>query len=235
MARHRTPVVLTELGRYTCRHCGVRFAWQSTRPNGGGKPPAFCSTKCQHDSRKTLRGTCLYCGGEVWSHKPASYCSPACHQPNPLRSELPADHWARWYGATSVLPVRRPRFTGAWCQRCGTGFVVDRGRGSPPRYCSRRCRRADNRARRRARKSGAYVTRVWRRRVFERDGWTCHLCRRKVRRSAVVPHPLAPVIDHVVPLSAGGAHEPANCRCAHFICNSIKRDAGGGEQLLLIG
>ncbi|MBF6368413.1 HNH endonuclease [Nocardia puris] len=71
--------------------------------------------------------------------------------------------------------------------------------------------------------------------MFERDRWKCHLCKRKVRRSAVVPHPLAPTIDHVIPLSKGGTHEPANCATAHFRCNYTKRDCGGGEQLALLG
>ncbi len=49
--------------------------------------------------------------------------------------------------------------------------------------------------------------------------------------------PLAPVIDHIVPLDAGGLHEPANVQCAHFLCNSKKgaRVYGAGEQLRLVG
>lgn len=244
MARTRTPVVLTPLGRYECRQCGIRFAWQSTRPNGGGKPPAFCSTKCQHDSRKTLRGTCLYCGAEVWSHKPATYCSPACHQPNPPRSELPADHWARWYGATSPLPPSPPPpstpILVVSCVDCDRLFVVPYWRGRS-KTCDG-CRATRNLAmkrqakhRRRARKRDAYVADVYRLDVYNRDGWRCHICRRRVRRDKVAPHPLAPTIDHIVPLAAGGTHEPANCATAHFVCNATKGDRGGGEQLALIG
>ena len=76
---------------------------------------------------------------------------------------------------------------------------------------------------------------MYRQKVFERDHWVCQLCRRKVNRTATAPHPKAPVIDHVIPLNKGGTHEPANVQCAHFICNSIKGDRGGGEQLALIG
>ncbi|WP_020572549.1 HNH endonuclease [Parafrankia discariae] len=36
------------------------------------------------------------------------------------------------------------------------------------------------------------------------------------------------MIDHIVPLAAGvelgGVHAPWNVQCAHFLCNSIKRD-----------
>lgn len=71
--------------------------------------------------------------------------------------------------------------------------------------------------------------------VFERDRWTCQLCGKKIKRDAEVPHPLAPTIDHIIPLADDGTHEPANCQAAHFACNSRKRDRGGGEQLALVG
>ena len=95
--------------------------------------------------------------------------------------------------------------------------------------------RAVAKAKRRAVKKSAFVENVYRRKVFERDGWRCQLCRKPVKRDAVVPHPKAPVLDHIIPLAAGGTHEPANVQCAHYLCNSLKGDRGGGEQLLLIG
>jgi 5-methylcytosine-specific restriction endonuclease McrA len=58
--------------------------------------------------------------------------------------------------------------------------------------------------------------------VYARDGWTCGLCGGAVERDEVVPHPLAPVVDHVISLANGGTHEPANVQCAHFLCNSRK-------------
>jgi len=52
-----------------------------------------------------------------------------------------------------------------------------------------------------------------------------------------VPHPLAPTIDHLIPLADGGSDSPANVATAHFLCNSTKgeRHGGGGDQLTLIG
>jgi 5-methylcytosine-specific restriction endonuclease McrA len=35
---------------------------------------------------------------------------------------------------------------------------------------------------------------------------------------------MAPTIDHVLALAAGGTHEMANVQAAHFICNSLKGD-----------
>ena len=156
------------------------------------------------------------------------------------RTELPADHWARWYGATSDWtppPPKPARFISARCAGCGQWFVSDmyrrRGRDHAI-YCTRKCKSHAAGDRRRARKSDAYVADVWRHKVYESDGWRCHICGKKVRRTATVPHPMAPTIDHVIPLADGGTHEPANCRTAHFMCNSVKGNRGGGEQMLLI-
>jgi 5-methylcytosine-specific restriction endonuclease McrA len=73
--------------------------------------------------------------------------------------------------------------------------------------------------------------------IFERDGWRCQLCRRPVKRAATVPHPLAPTIDHVIPLALGGPDAPENVQCACFECNTHKSHGvlGPGEQLRLIG
>ncbi|MEO6627619.1 MAG: HNH endonuclease signature motif containing protein [Aquihabitans sp.] len=76
---------------------------------------------------------------------------------------------------------------------------------------------------------------VFRYKIYERDGWKCKICRKAVKRDAVVPHPMAPTIDHILPLAAGGTHEPANVQCAHFLCNAQKGDRPADDQLMLIG
>jgi len=50
----------------------------------------------------------------------------------------------------------------------------------------------------------------------------------------VVPHPKAPTIDHIVPLSAGGDDTKANVQLAHFSCNT-RKNVGGSQQLRIIG
>lgn len=136
----------------------------------------------------------------------------------------------------------RPRFVSAQCVECGDWFIGDRhkyysaGGGLP--HCSDQCSARRNRRigkeRRRALKRDAYRANVPRRQVYEADGWRCHICGKKVKRRSQVPDPMAPTIDHVVPLAQGGTHEPANCRTAHFICNARKGDRGGGEQMILL-
>ena len=76
------------------------------RAGGGGRRlGATCSTTCRVRAKAILRGE---------------------------RTQLPADHWARWYGKTSAWP----RFGFADCTWCGRKFVKRSPKG---RLCSRTC------------------------------------------------------------------------------------------------
>jgi 5-methylcytosine-specific restriction endonuclease McrA len=68
--------------------------------------------------------------------------------------------------------------------------------------------------------------------IYERDGWVCQLCGVPVNREAAANDNDAASIDHVIPVSRGGAHTVANCQCAHRSCNSAKgaRVPGGCLQ-----
>lgn len=140
---------------------------------------------------------------------------------------------------TVPTPPPRPRlFTAGPCARCGASFVAfDPSRTA--NVCSARCGKGLGRDRRRARKRDAYVEDVWRERIYRRDGYRCQLCRRKVRRDVAVPHPLAPTLDHIIPLAAGveagGVHAPHNVQCAHYMCNCTKQANMITVQLALFG
>lgn len=88
---------------------------------------------------------------------------------------------------------------------------------------------------RRARILNAHVADVDILAVYERDKWRCGLCHKKVNRTLKWPDPMSASLDHVIPLSDGGTHEPANVQLAHLGCNAGKRNRGGGEQLALLG
>lgn len=107
------------------------------------------------------------------------------------------------------------------CEECGSGFVARVNNGFP-RFCSKACKAKAKSQTRRARVRTSAVGRVSRSRIFKRDGWMCQICGEAVDRSAQVPHPLAPTLDHVVPLSLGGPHTEANLQLAHFYCNTLK-------------
>jgi len=67
--------------------------------------------------------------------------------------------------------------------------------------------------------------------IFKRDGYICQLCKKKTRPGYKRTHPLYPHLDHIQPLSLGGAHSKQNvqCLCAH--CNLTKSNTGIGDQL----
>jgi 5-methylcytosine-specific restriction endonuclease McrA len=53
-------------------------------------------------------------------------------------------------------------------------------------------------------------------------GTTCGICMEAVDLDLMKPNPLAPSIDHVVPVAFGGTDDLANLQIAHFGCNQRK-------------
>ena len=58
--------------------------------------------------------------------------------------------------------------------------------------------------------------------IFDRDGWTCQLCLHPVSQDADPNGDEGASLDHIVPQSEGGLHEPANLRLAHRWCNTMR-------------
>lgn len=87
---------------------------------------------------------------------------------------------------------------------------------------------------RRARINGAVVEKYKSEDIFERDGWRCQLCGKKINRKLKSPHLMSATIDHIVPLALGGNDTTKNVQAAHMVCNSSKRHKNIG-QLRLIG
>lgn len=174
--------------------------------------PAPAERRCVHCQALLSGLRVKYCGNECYRlhsrkplvERPCRYCGKAF---------VPLQSTERWQHATKVCSVD--------CQN------EERREASRIYSYAARARR---KVRMRKPEGSALVVR---KRIYERDGWRCHLCSKPVKRDAVVPHPQAPTIDHLIPLAAGGTHEPHNVRTAHFICNS-KRGAGGVVQLLLV-
>lgn len=115
------------------------------------------------------------------------------------------------------------------CEHCKKSFSPLRG-ARQIRYCSsgcatdaRRLTRTGTTHRRRAKKYGCEYEPVDKQTVFERDGWQCYIClcdTPKEMRGTKAGN--APELDHVAPLSKGGAHSYENTRCACRRCNLAK-------------
>jgi 5-methylcytosine-specific restriction endonuclease McrA len=114
------------------------------------------------------------------------------------------------------------------CRRCAAPFVGTKQQ----LFCTVKCSRAfrgqfdGRRERHWTRKTGAKYEAVSFQKVYERDGGACQICWKPVDRSlrGDVRNPLAPTLDHIIPLSKGGAHTYANVRLAHCGCNNEKAD-----------
>lgn len=188
----------------------------------------FCSVACReavYVSRERGR-TCLDCGVFFLRRGPGERCGGCV---GPFRARVyRAKHKRVYRRVTKTRLVCRltdrpkPRvFVAGFCPACGVSFVALAWTGA--RFCSPECsKRADRQTRRDRRRAAQGPERVFRWKVFERDDWICRLCLKPVKRDAVVPHPKAPTVDHILPLALGGAHVYENVQCAHFICNSRK-------------
>ncbi len=58
--------------------------------------------------------------------------------------------------------------------------------------------------------------------IYGRDGWVCRLCTESIDPRCAWPDRRSASLDHIVPLSAGGHHIPANVQASHLGCNLAK-------------
>ena len=167
---------------------------------------------------------CAMCGNEYSTHRkyrgPVPLCGKPCatgwrnmksaERDRKRRKAVVVYDGPRQLGQAPVTVIKsKGRWVNGKCRVCDTWFTSEHSDIT----CSKTCQtmhkrevRRDLEQRRRARKRNAFVANVYRLRVFEADGYRCHICH---------------------------THEPMNCRTACFQCNATKSDRGGGEQFAL--
>jgi hypothetical protein len=211
----------------TCPVCGTRFIAQ-----GKGSGKLYCSHECstrqEHDMRNMKRqantptGVCPQCGEAFKKRrKKGTYCSRKCYAESRKAKEQ-----------TSICPA------------CGQEFNQ---RGHKLKYCSHSCSvkaqaevyRRNTTTRRALRVTNGNVETINPKEIFERDGWRCQLCGKKVdkrlyKTKGTAMHSSAPSLDHIIPISRGGEHTKANVQCACYLCNCRKGNKVIG-QLRLFG
>ena len=87
---------------------------------------------------------------------------------------------------------------------------------------------------RRSKKLKVIIEKFSSREIFERDGWICQLCRKKINEGLKYPDPLCATLDHIIPLSKNGTHSRVNVQLAHLICNMRKSSSLPEESAMQI-
>lgn len=213
-------------------------------PGKGGHNQRYCNQACatwhkRHpDMSRPASRACLCCGTSI-SNKAitAKYCSSRCRDRYNGRVAAPRPT------KICALPECALPFTPTqeW-QRCcsekhgkllyNRESTADGRRQREPWNDARRERYHRRRALKKAASTGDPVRFS---EIAERDHWSCGLCHKRVNPALAWPDPMSPSLDHVIPLTKGGMHDPANVQLAHLRCNVTKNNRGGGEQLALIG
>lgn len=181
---------------------------------------------------------CEICGCDISERRAVRFCSVTCADVaygNRLPEPLPLRECAYSECGQQFRPKSRRQH--CCCEDHGKRSWLEKARAEGRvNHGAWNDRRRDAYHRRRALKSQAATGEaVDLEKVAARDRWKCGICGKRVHKSKVWPHPLSPSLDHLVPLSQGGAHDPANVGLAHLVCNTAKNNRGGNEQLLLIG
>lgn len=210
--RPASPKSLPE-GKYRCQPC--RRLSPSRAPSSGPRT-----------------WLCEVCGTKVTRTKGpvGKYCTEHKSQSQKLYRQRPVQRQCKHCGTTFLgLPEQSSH-----CPDCTIVGVWRRWQRANP-AAVRAARRSTSDHRKRARHYGVEYEPVNARRVFARDNWRCGLCGHQVDEHATWPDLMCPSLDHVIPMSKGGAHSYANTQLAHWLCNVTKGNRGGGEQLARVG
>jgi endogenous inhibitor of DNA gyrase (YacG/DUF329 family) len=223
--------------RHSCRACKAEFPATTDFFYRAGdyfnwicKP---CIKDYIRDHRRRRRGRtlrqlqCAQCGTPITIYEatdrktPRRFCSYACGET---------------FRAKEIIRelLAKKEELERWCLHCGEPIAPSKKIEAA--YCSSRCNDAAHHLLRKlAGRAGTERRPLSRAALGDRDGWRCQICGQPVDRERQHPDPLAPSVDHRLPLACGGTNELANLQLAHLRCNLSKRHIVGDLQLRLVG
>ena len=210
------------LAERRCRQCGASIGPRRAPGRRVAHAIKYCSRQCQWASRRRppvlpktkpiILVACAECGQPFEQARTnQSYCSVRCR--------------TRRYGRAQLRALRDR--TERQCLECATVFAP-LGYGDKRRlFCSTKCGLRNggraSKAVRRARLRRVLAERIDPMVIFARDVWACCACRVETPRALRgTVEPNAPELDHIVPVSQGGAHMEANVQLLCRRCNQLK-------------
>jgi len=230
----------------TCGYCDAPVVHKN--PKARGPLPKWCSEFCRYEARKkreeesglAATNKLKYEAKLVTSRaetkkrqeenaRPCPYCETL--MTSPWRVQCGSAECKRKFNAKrareffkqfkedtglsyAAVNDRRYELT---CLGCGQQWET---RCPDSKYCSNTCQAEYEYGVERGTRVRGYIADSVRFSVYLRDGWICRLCNESVDRFAVHPEPLAPTIDHIIPVSKGGTDDEYNLRLAHSSCNT---------------
>ena len=152
------------------------------------------------------RGSCKVCGQPCTERGRREYCSSACQVLVSRHQSVPPE---------SIQ-----------CGRCGDDIALGtpiRGGGRKGRTDRTMC---DNCFRAKGTRHRMSVSIL-----AKRDGTACAICGEDVDMSLRHPDMKRASVDHVLPYSLGGTHDPENLALAHLVCNIRKSNRAGWSTM----
>lgn len=209
-----------------CSQCSApirRRVW------GGGECNIYCNKECKR--LKDSQGKCHVLAKQADDRR----SKKAAYKKSSLYMEIMSiRRIAAWRpGQTpTVRPCvvcgKKAKGIGEYSRHCAACLAAklkaskERSRKSEAGMASRRASRAKGKAVKRVATVELFDPIF----VLNRDGWECYICgvsTPSAKRGSYEDD--APEVDHVVPLSKGGAHSLANVRCCCRKCNIKKSDS----------
>jgi len=226
MAYSKTPST-AKGSRYCTQACQwpTRYAGRAAACKGCGgsfvptaKRKSLC-TGCRGKRGARVEKVCEWCGASFrvkpYLAEGARHCDAACRA---AHRALDVAFKCEECGATSAKKPHLLRKGFRFCSRKCSGSwhgKNTKGEKSPRWRGGARVVGRNAGIRRRAREKGAAVEKVSREDVVMKYGRECYICGRALCDKQLT-------IDHVIPLSKGGAHTLHNLRPACRSCNSRK-------------
>jgi hypothetical protein len=211
---------------YYCKSCGKCLGKEADAlKNFSSK--VYCSEECHYK----LERVCNVCGKTFEGSATACICSDECRKE--LARQKEKERSRQQFEQLNKIAI---------CRNCGKEFQPEYGSklrsfcpdcDSTKFFKKQRRKKFQHLKNYKIRGGQGKYEKFTAIEIYERDGWICQLCGKKVLKDRVVPHPKAPTLDHIIPIVDGGAHIRKNVQLAHFECN-CKRGNREPAQLRLI-